>query len=310
MEPPNTLPYHLPSDAVWFITGCSSGIGLALAHFISQTQNRVVATARNVSSLSSLPENERVLKLKLDVTSIDSINSAFDAVLEKFGRVDVIVNNAGYGLVGITEVAGDEESRALFDTNFWGMVDVSKRAIGILRDVNAKNGQQGGLILNISSMGGWMGFANCPFYHATKFAMEGWTEAVAKELPSLWNIHLSNIEPGGVKTKWATDSLKHIAKRHPAYDDPSFPANVINRYTASEEGRKLWAEPSSVAAAIYRVASQGKRIPIRVPLGSDAWGMILRDLDDVRKDLEESKDISLSVGDPKQIDTIDFLKQL
>lgn len=183
----NNAPYHLPKDAVWFITGCSSGIGEGLAQFIAGTSNRVVATARNPASLSGIPDQPNVLKVKLDVTSIESINAAFDESVEKFGRVDVVVNNAGYALVGDTEGAGDKESRALMDTNFWGMVDVSKRALGIMRDVNARNGGQvGGVILNISSMGGWFGFPASAFYHASKFAMEGWTEAVAKELPHEW----------------------------------------------------------------------------------------------------------------------------
>ena len=90
--------------------------------------------------------------------------------------------------MGDTEAAGDAESRALLDTNFWGMVDVTKRTLGIMREENAKEGgQQGGVVLNVSSMGGWFGFPACSFYHASKFAMEGWTEAVAKELPVEWN---------------------------------------------------------------------------------------------------------------------------
>lgn len=169
------------------VTGCSSGIGQSLAQFITQTSNRVVATARKLSALSSLPTNDRVLKLELDVTSIPSIEAALQATVEKFGRIDVVVNNAGYTLVGDTEGAEDQESRAVLDTNFWGMVDVTKRALGIMRDVNPKTGQQGGVILNLSSMGGWSGYPACSFYHASKFAMEGWTEAVAKELPASWN---------------------------------------------------------------------------------------------------------------------------
>lgn len=147
-----------------------------------------MATARNPASLSAIPDNPNVLKLTVDVTSTPSIDAALKETVTKFGRIDVVVNNAGYTLVGDTEVAGDEESRALFDTNFWGMVDVTKRVIGIMRDQNPRSGaQQGGVVLNVSSMGGFMGFPGSAFYHASKFAMEGWTEAVAKELPVEWN---------------------------------------------------------------------------------------------------------------------------
>lgn len=169
------------------VTGCSSGIGQALAELIAQSSNRVVATARKTTTLEGLPNHDRVLKLQLDVTSIPSIDAAIRATLAKYGRIDVVVNNAGYTLAGDTESAEDGESRAVFDTNFWGMVDVSKSALGVFRDENPKTGQQGGVIVNVSSLGGWAGFAGQAFYHASKFAMEGWTESVAKELPPSWN---------------------------------------------------------------------------------------------------------------------------
>ena len=134
-----------------------------------------------------------MLKVELDVTSLKSIGAAIDATLAKFGRIDVVVNNAGYTLAGDTEAAEDADSRAVLDTNFWGMVDVSKKAIGIMRDVNPKSGQQGGVIVNISSMGGWSGYPGQAFYHASKFAMEGWAESVAKELPAAWNSELYRV---------------------------------------------------------------------------------------------------------------------
>lgn len=144
-------------------------------------------TARKSSALEAIPNNDRVLKLELDVTLTSSIDDALRATLERFGRIDVVVNNAGYALAGDTEGAEDGESRAVFDTNFWGMVDVTKRTLGIFRDVNPKTGQQGGVVVNVSSLGGWSGFPGQSFYHSSKFAMEGWTESVAKELPASWN---------------------------------------------------------------------------------------------------------------------------
>ena len=169
------------------VTGCSSGIGQALAQLVAKSRNRVVPSARKPSGLGAIPSNDRVLKLELDVTSAPSIDAALRATLEKFGRIDVLVNNAGYTLAGDTESAEDGESRAVFDTNFWGMVDVTKKTLGIFRDENPKTGQQGGVVVNVSSMGGWSGFPGQSFYHASKFAMEGWTESVAKELPTSWN---------------------------------------------------------------------------------------------------------------------------
>ena len=121
-------------------------------------------------------------------------------------------------------------------------------------------------------------------------------------------VHLTNIEPGGVKTNYATSSLKPMAKRHPAYSDPSTPTNQMLGYMQSGQGRSMWAEPSALAAAIYHVVGRGSRIPIRVPLGFDSWGLISRDLEGIRKDLDELKDVSLGVGDAKQLETIEFLK--
>ena len=124
----------------------------------------------------------------------------------------------------------------------------------------------------------------------------------------IYLVHLTNIEPGGVKTNYATSSLKLTAKRHPAYSDPSAPTNQLLGYMQSEQGRSMWSEPSALAAAIYHVVGRGLRIPIRVPLGADAWGMISKDLEDIKKDLDELKEVSLGVGDQKQLETIDFLK--
>ncbi|KAI8313649.1 putative oxidoreductase [Colletotrichum sp. SAR11_59] len=248
MEAPNAKPYKIPSDAVWFVSGCSSGIGQSLAQLIAKTSNRVAATARNPADLSKIPDGDNVLKLKLDVCSKSSIESALAATITKWGRVDIVVNNAGYTLAGDAEGAGDEESRAVMDTNFWGMVDVTKRALGIMRDENPKSGQQGGVILNISSIGGWAGFPGQAFYHASKFAMEGWTESVAKELPTAWN-------------------------------------------------------------TIYTVVSSGNRVPIRLPLGPDSRGLLNSDLESIRKDLDEFENLSLGLGDSKQLESINFLRK-
>jgi hypothetical protein len=160
--------------------------------------------------------------------------------------------------------------------------------------------------------------------------MEGWTEAVAKELPIEWNskfwgscavscgvwyksgfkanmtlVHLSNIEPGGVKTKYATSSLKMMEQRHPAYTNPSYPTNALLTYMLDEKSRELWAEPAGIALAMYEIVSRGQKIPIRVPLGSDSWGAIMADLEKNKHELEELKDLSLGVGNPEQKNFMD-----
>ena len=148
----------------YIVTGCSSGLGAAFAKHIVSSGHSLVATARKVSSLSYLPDNPKILKLELDVTSTPSIKKAFATTIEKFGHVDVVINNAGYGLMGDTEGATDEIARKQLDTNFWGVVNVSKEAVRVFRDVNPKG--SGGLVVQVTSLGGWVGVASGAFYHA------------------------------------------------------------------------------------------------------------------------------------------------
>jgi NAD(P)-dependent dehydrogenase (short-subunit alcohol dehydrogenase family) len=221
MGPSAAQSYHLPSNAVWFskfyspplsvqfscfltgkptkvtpVTGCSSGIGKALSQLVaSKPGQRLVCTARDVSALSYLPDStQNILKLSLDVTSQPSVDAAVAAALSRFGRVDVFVNNAGYTLSGDTENADDEEARRCVETDFWGMVRLTKHALRVLREENAKgnDGQRGGVVMNVSSMGGRMAYAGNAFYHASKFAMEGFTEAVSKEVRPEWNSEFLN----------------------------------------------------------------------------------------------------------------------
>lgn len=170
-------------------------MGLALAQLIASHQTqRLVATARNITKLSGSlsTENRRVLLVALDVNSADSINAAFDSAVAEFGRIDVVVNNAGYGLMGDTEsfvmnTKDMDKARSIVETNFWGTAQVSAHAVRVFRDENPKSGQIGGVVLNITSIGGFAGFPGSAFYHASKFAVEGYTESLSKEVRTDWN---------------------------------------------------------------------------------------------------------------------------
>ncbi|KAI1753742.1 retinol dehydrogenase 8 [Xylaria castorea] len=290
--------YTLPSDAVWFITGCSSGIGAALAtRLATQTGSRVVATARQVSALSYLPDDApNVLKVALDVTSLEAIDAAFQKAVERFGRVDVVVNNAGYTVMGDTEASTAREGRDLFDTNFWGAVDVTKRALGVLRDENPKTGQRGGVILFVSSMGGFITTPGGAFYHASKFAMEGFAESVAKELDPAWNIHFSILEPGGTTTEYLGRSFKNMATRHPAYAGPHMPTNAMLGLLEKEELRKNFSSADDIARGMWELLTRGQSIPIRVPLGQDAWDYVVAEAENVKKELDALRGFSRSFG--------------
>ncbi|KAJ9150840.1 Retinol dehydrogenase 8 (Short-chain dehydrogenase) [Pleurostoma richardsiae] len=305
-------PFKLPADAVWFITGCSSGIGLALATLIAtqHPSNRLVATARSPDALKAhLPTGANVLVLPLDVTSAESISAAVAAAISAFGRLDVLVNNAGYGLMGDTEAATDDQARKVVETDFWGTARLTVHAMRVMREENAKgDGPQGGLVMNVTSMGGFVGFPGNAYYHAAKFAVEGFTESVAKEVRPEWNIHFTIIEPGGVQTDFPTRSAVRTAV-HPAYELPDSPSRVLDKYVSTPETRQTWALPQKIAEGMYGVASRGESIPLRVPLGPDAWTFMKLELENVDKNLDEVKELSHKVGNTNQVESLEFMRK-
>ncbi|KAI3332256.1 NAD(P)-binding protein [Xylariaceae sp. AK1471] len=295
--------YNLPEDAVWFITGSSSGIGLSLAQIIaSHPTHRLVATARNSSKLSGLlTQSERVHMVDLDVTSEDAIDAAIDSALSKFGRIDVLVNNAGHGLMGDSESTlqseGHTQARRVVETNFWGTARLSLHAIRIFRDENPKGGQQGGVVLNVTSLGGFTGYPGNAFYHAAKFGVEGFTESVSKEVRPEWNIHFSLIEPGGTRSNFAGPGGMDWLAPHPAYVATDSPSRLLESYFKNPDMQKTWTPAARVAAAMYQVVarSKDKPLPFRLPLTEGAWHVVKTEVAAVEKELEEVKELSLSV---------------
>jgi NAD(P)-dependent dehydrogenase (short-subunit alcohol dehydrogenase family) len=296
----------IPENAVWLITGCSSGLGQHLSKLLEQSNKyRVVATARRISALSYLPDNSpNILKLELDVTSKESVAAAVAAAVEKFGRIDVLVNNAGYGFIGDAEGTSDDEARAIMDTNFWGSVDMTKAVLSVFRDVNPAG--DGGVVVQVSSVGGFVGFPGSTSYHASKFAMEGFTESVAKEMFPEWNIRFMILEPGGVRTKFST-SMK-IAKRHPAYLDPKGPTNQLLAYIQTPGIEDTWGDPDLVVKAVVDVVASDD-IPLRLPMGSDAWGLMKAEVEGMGKELDKWKTVSESSSGEEQMESVEFLKK-
>ncbi|KAK1758662.1 hypothetical protein QBC47DRAFT_375399 [Echria macrotheca] len=293
MNPVNTKAYNLPPDATWLITGCSSGIGRAIATLIaSKPQHRLIATARDPSSLDYLPDgNPNIFKTALDVTKPESVNAAFSAAAEHFGdgfHLDVVVNNAGYSLSGDTESATEEETHQEIETLFFGTARVTTKAVENMRQSET---HRGGLIFNISSLAGLCAFPGHAYYHAGKFAVEGWSESVAREMHPDWNINFCIVEPGGVKTNFEGHSKAHTAP-HPAYQAPGTPARILEKYV--EQGIKLGMgmEPAAVAEAVYTIASRGEKVPLHLPLGATAWNLIKSKLEGFLAELEAVKGIS------------------
>ena len=154
----------LDAKAVWLITGCSSGLGLSIANYVHKSGHNVVATARNVDALHYLPDGPKVLKLKLDVTSPENITSVINDTIERFGRLDVVINNAGYGVSTEFESYSEEVAHNQMDTMFWGPVHMTRESLRIFREVNAPG--QGGTIIQVSSIGGYLAVPGNAFYHA------------------------------------------------------------------------------------------------------------------------------------------------
>ena len=174
-----------------------------------------IATARNPDSLSfSNTSPKNFLALKLDVTNDADITHVFKQALHHFSRVDVVVNNAGYGLSGPFEELPESEIRRQMDVNFFGLIAVTKKAMEVMREQKPS----GGLIQQVTSIGGQRGVANFSIYCASKWAVEGFTEAVALEVKPEWGIRFTCVEPGGFRTDWAGRSMAFAEKRHPAYD--------------------------------------------------------------------------------------------
>ena len=243
----------------WFITGTSSGFGRAFAEHALAQGHRVVATARRVETLAALVAQapDRVLAVALDVDVSGAAEAAVAAAVARFGRIDVLVNNAGYGVVGALEETPDAELRAIFDTNFFGAMAVTRAVLPVLRE------QRGGAIVNISSLGGQLSFAGFSAYSATKFALEGASEALAQEMAP-FGVKVLIVEPGQFRTNLAGAGMRHTP-RMAAYDE------VVGgtREFAHAMHETQAGDPRKAAAAIERALS-APNIPLRLQLGGDS----------------------------------------
>jgi NAD(P)-dependent dehydrogenase (short-subunit alcohol dehydrogenase family) len=269
----------------WFITGASSGFGRAFAaHALAHGYN-VVATARNVSTLQALVEQapQRVLALKLDVTDAAGVNEAMQAAVVRFGRIDVLINNAGYAIVGALEETPEQELRAVMETNFFGAMAVTQAVLPILRH------QRSGAIVNISSLGGQLSFAGFSAYSASKFALEGASEALAGEMAP-FGIKVLIVEPGAFRTGLAGAAMRHMPIMCD-YQDAVGPTRAFaHGMHESQEG-----DPRKAAEAIER-ALDAETTPLRLQLGEDAINAVRSHAETLLRDLAAWEDVALATG--------------
>jgi NAD(P)-dependent dehydrogenase (short-subunit alcohol dehydrogenase family) len=241
----------------WFITGCSQGIGRELALELIRRGENVAATARRPETIADLQAMapDRVWTAALDVTKSDQVKTAVAGAIERFGRVDVVVNNAGYGLRGAAEEVEDDELRAILETNLVAPMAICREFIPHLR----ANG--GGRIFQVSTQGAQVAFAGLGAYHASKWGLEGFSEAMAQEVAP-FGIGVTIIEPGGVRTEWGGASMQ-FTKMLPEYDDTPFGQRRKNGRTGQPTG-----DAAKMAVAIADAMEMDK-LPLRLPLGSD-----------------------------------------
>ena len=268
----------------WFITGTSSGLGRLLAERLLQRGDRVVATLRHEGALDELKQqyDDRLHVLTLDVTDTREVHANISAAFEAMGRIDVVVNNAGYGLFGAAEEVTDEQIERQIATNLTGSIQVIRAALPHLRR------QGGGRIVQVSSEGGQIAYPNFSLYHATKWGIEGFVESVAKEVGP-FGIDFVIVEPGPTSTQFGA-GLDHAVPM-PEYDDT--PAGDVRRAIASNSFAIRGDAGKTVAAMI--VAADLAHPPLRLTLGGGAYDSIRAALAERLRVLEAQKDIAFSV---------------
>jgi NAD(P)-dependent dehydrogenase (short-subunit alcohol dehydrogenase family) len=272
--------------SVWFITGASRGFGLQIARDALARGHRVVATARNTAAVyDALPDGgENLLAVALDVTDERQAKAAVDAAVERFGRIDVLINNAGRGLLGAVEEASDAEVRAVYDTNVFGLLTVTRAVTPVLR------AQRSGTIVNISSVGGFTSSPGWGVYASTKFAVEAISEAMHAELKPL-GVHVMVVEPGYFRTDFLDSSSLHTQQT--VIDDyTDGPAGAM-RVHAGERNHDQPGDPVKAAAAIIDVVDSPEP-PLRLLLGKDTIAAVEAKIAHVQAELARWRSVAES----------------
>lgn len=280
---------NAPTSPVWFITGCSSGFGRELAKLVLARGWRAVVTARDKTQLAELAVGveDRALLLDLDITDSAQITAAVKSAEARFGQIDVLVNNAGYGYQASIEEGVEGEIRAQFDANVFGLFAMTRAVLPGMR-VRRK-----GHVLNITSVAGFIGYPGSGYYAASKHAVEGWSDALAEEGKPL-GIKVTCIEPGPFRTSWAGRSLKQTPNHIVAYAST---AGARMNVTANASGGQA-GDPVRAAQAMIEV-TQNENPPRHLVLG--AWGIdaVISNLKATLAEVEAWRDVGIATDFPK-----------
>ncbi|MDQ0998202.1 NAD(P)-dependent dehydrogenase (short-subunit alcohol dehydrogenase family) [Phyllobacterium ifriqiyense] len=280
----------MTSKPVWFITGCSTGFGRELAQYTLSLGYPTVVTARNPAQVEDIAKGheDNALVLKLDVTKPEEVAAAVKAAEARFGRIDVLVNNAGIGYFGSLEESDLAEARKMFDINIWGLMDMTRAALPGMRK------QRSGTVVNISSIGGLRGFPAVGFYNATKFAVEGLSEALSKEVAHL-GIKVLIVEPSGFRTDWAGRSANEASETIEDYR-PS--AGERMRQIREASGNQP-GDPVKAVQAIVK-AVEANDPPLRLLLGKIALDGAREKITEMQRDFDAWAEVSIGADAPKQ----------
>lgn len=275
----------MDSSKVWLITGASAGFGRALAEEVLARGGRVVAAARNVEAMQALAARapERVLLLRLDVTSTDAIRAGVAAARERFGEIDVLVNNAGYSMVGALEETSDAELRTLMETMFYGPVGLTREVLPHMR------ARKSGCIVQITSVGGLTTAAGFGAYCAAKHGLEGLSECLAKEVGPL-GVRVLIVEPGAFRTSLFGSAFRAL----PPLSAYAETVGATRAYAAESDGAQA-GDPAKAARAIVDAVEAGAP-QLRLPLGADAVSGIRAKLAEVEADVAAAEAVAVATG--------------
>ena len=277
-------------DPVWFITGCSTGFGAALAAEVLAAGGRAVITARELGHLDDLVHQggDRVLPVVLDVTHDDQIAAAVAAAEEKFGRIDVLVNNAGYGYQASCEEGEEQQVRAQFDANVFGLFALTRAVLPGMR------ARRAGHVINITSVAGFIGFPGSGYYSASKHAVEGFSDSLAVELKPL-GIEVTCVEPGPFRTDWAGRSLKQTQTHIPDYEET---VGARLKMTSGYSGKQA-GDPVRAAQAMMRLVEEDVP-PRHLVLGAMGYDAVTKKLRERLEQIESRRETALGADFPAE----------
>jgi NAD(P)-dependent dehydrogenase (short-subunit alcohol dehydrogenase family) len=279
---------------IWFITGSSRGLGRSLTEAVLAKGDKVVATARKPEQLKDLNQQypDQLYAIELDVTNKDQVYQAVELAIKRFGRIDVLVNNAGFGITGAAEAFTDEQMRSQLETNLIAPIEITRAILPHMRK------QRSGRILQISSIGGRVGHSGLTMYQAAKFGLSGFSEALAREVAPL-GIYVTSVEPGGFRTDWGSESMSFAPKLEGYETTVDWMANFLRTGDFKPMG-----DPAKAAKVMIALV-EDPAPPTHLVLGSEAVGLLKQADADRKAEFEKWMPVSISTDHD---DAVNFLE--